>query len=450
METPSTVSYRLSAMRKISEWIFLALLIYMPFHVLLSTWVGSSFGLLTAAKILKDIVLLIGFVIAIAAVDKKDLKALLRDKLVWLIAAYAALTVGLALIRPTEQDAEVLGVVYNLRFLMFFLYGALVISWQNNTEFLKGALKTVLIAGALVASLGVFQYLILPDNALSHLGYSKVNGTPPAFFIDDKPNLERAMSTLKDPNSLGAYMIIIIVLGFAILVKARDKLRQKYIALVAVSSVCLWLSFSRGAVLGLILTMVCLFALEPSSVQYIKKHKRKFALSLVALFSVVSAGLFMARDTYLVSNIVFHADEQTVLEDPNELRLRFWRESVEDIAANPLGSGPGTAGLASIRNQSQGTVLNENYYLQIAQEVGIIGIGLFIAIIAFIIGRLWRLRDLPVARGILASLVGLLFISLLIHTWSNEALSYTWWGLGGLILFPLKARDFGRTTVSKN
>nr|MDQ2973520.1 hypothetical protein [bacterium] len=150
-QLPTAINYQLSAMRKISQWIFLALLAYMPFHVLLSTWVGSSFGVLTAAKILKDIVLLIGFVMAIAAVDKTVLKTLLRDKLVWLITAYAGLTVGLALIRPTEQDAEVLGVVYNLRFLMFFLYGALVISWQNNTEFLKGALKIVLIAGALVA-----------------------------------------------------------------------------------------------------------------------------------------------------------------------------------------------------------------------------------------------------------------------------------------------------------
>ncbi len=436
--------------RKPAEIIFLALLAYMPFHVLLSTWVGSSFGVLTAAKILKDIILLIGFTMAIIAVDKTDLKTLLRDKLVWVITAYAALTVGLALIRPTEQDAEVLGVVYNLRFLMFFLYGALVMSWQNSSEFLKRALKIALIAGAVVASLGVLQYLILPDNALSNLGYSKLNGTPPAFFIDDKPNLERAMSTLKDPNSLGAYMIIIIALGFAFLVKARYRVRQKYIALVAVSSVCLWLSFSRGAVLGLILAMVCLFALEPSSVQYIKKHKRKLALSLVASLSVVSVGLFIARDTYLVSNIVFHADEQTVLEDPNELRLRFWRESVEDITDNPLGSGPGTAGLASIRNQSQGTILNENYYLQIAQEVGLLGIGLFLAIIAFIIGRLWRLRDLPVARGILASLIGLLFISLLIHTWSNEVIAYTWWGLAGLILSTLKLGNLGRATVRKN
>ncbi len=434
--------------RKTAEIIFLALLAYMPFHVLLSTWVGSSFGVLTAAKILKDIILLIGFTMAIIAVDKTDLKTLLRDKLVWLIGAYAALTVGLALVRPTEQDAEVLGVVYNLRFLMFFLYGALIMSWQNKVDFFKRVLKIVLIAGAAVAIFGVLQYLILPDNALSNVGYTKATGTPPAFFIDDKPNLERVMSTLKDPNSLGAYMIIIIALGFAFLVKARDRLRQKYIALVAVSSICLWLSFSRGAVLGLILTMVCLFALEPSSIQYIKKHKRKFALSLVALLSVVSVGLFLARDTYLVSNIVFHADEQTVLEDPNELRLRFWRESVEDIAANPLGSGPGTAGLASIRNQSQGTVLNENYYLQIAQEVGLLGIGLFIAIIAFIIGRLWRLRDLPVARAILASLLGLLFISLLIHTWSNESLAYTWWGLSGLLLLRLDTGNFRRTAMS--
>jgi hypothetical protein len=196
-------------LRKSSELIFLGLLIYMPVHVLISTWVGSSLGLLTVTKILKDVVLVVGLVMAFLAVDKSTLRKLARDKLAWLIVAYTALTLVMALIRSVEQDAEVLGIVYNLRFLAMFVYATLIISWAG-AGFRKRAVRIVVCAGLIVAAFGVIQYTLLPSNALSHLGYSKVNGTPPAFFIDEKPDLERVMSTLKDPNSLGSYLLIIV------------------------------------------------------------------------------------------------------------------------------------------------------------------------------------------------------------------------------------------------
>ncbi len=424
--------------RKASELIFVGLLIYMPFHVLLATWIGSSFGVMTAAKILKDIVLVGGFLLALFASGKPSLVKLAKTKLVWLIAAYGLLTVGLSLVRPTEQDAEVLGIVYNLRFLLMFLYGGLIMLWQKNNKFLKKSLKVVLVAGLLVSVFGILQYLILPNDALSHLGYSKANGTSAAFFIDDKPNLERAMSTLKDPNSLGSYLLIIIGLSFAFLVRVKSKLRKRYAALVGVATLCLWFSFSRGALIGLIATIFVLFILEPTTRSLIKKHKTKIVISGVTILCIVTGGLMLFRDTYLVKNVIFHADSETVLEDPNELRLRFWRESLHKISQNPLGSGPGTAGIVSIRNQTQGVVLNENYYLQIAQEVGWLGIILFLSIIVMVVKKLWDLRELPVARGLLASLIGLLITSMLIHTWSNEAIAYTWWGLAGLGILGTK------------
>lgn len=437
-------------LRKPAEWIILGLLAYIPFHVLLSTWLGTSFGALTAAKIAKDVIALAGFLLAAVAVSKMDLRRLAADKLMWLIGGYGLLTIILAIMRPTEQDAEVLGVVYNLRFLVFFLYGLLVMSWQKDNLLLKKALKIILVAGLIVSLLGVFQYLLLPDAALQSVGYSKQNGTPAAFFIDDKPNLERVMSTLKDPNSLGSYLIIITALVAALALRAKEKLRQKYLIIILLCTVCLWLTFSRGAVLGLVLAIAALTALQPGSRKYLGKYKKVIAISLVTLLIVVTGGLTIFKDSYVVRNVIFHADEQTVLEDPNELRLRFWRESISGIADDPFGSGPGTAGLASIRNQAQGTELNENYYLQIASEIGIAGLLLFIAIIAVLTKRLYGLRELPIARGLLASLIGLLFTSLLIHTWSNEAIAYVWWGLAGLVVVAWSSGSSRRPRVSKD
>lgn len=122
-----------------------------------------------------------------------------------------------------------------------------------------------------------------------------------------------------------------------------------------------------------------------------------------------------------------------MLEDPNELRIRFWRESVQNIAENPAGSGPGTAGLASIRNDER-TILNENYYFQTGQETGILGLLLFLAILLIVTARLYahaKARD-PVAAALLAALAGLMITNFMAHIWANEAVAYTWWGLAGL------------------
>ena len=147
--------------------------------------------------------------------------------------------------------------------------------------------------------------------------------------------------------------------------------------------------------------------------------------------------------------MVFHADESTVLEDPNQLRARFWQESIEDIVQNPFGSGPGTAGLASIKNDVQGIILNENYYLQIGTEVGVVGLAIFLAILATTAYRLWGVQGIA-AAGLFASFIGLAFTNALVHIWSNEAVAYTWWGLAGLgISFRSLSNDRRRSDKTK-
>ncbi len=181
---------RLSAMtRSVSRYIFFGLLAYMPFHIFLSTWLGTSFGVLEFAKVAKDGVLVGGFLLALAvSVRQSWFKELLRSKLVLLILAYAGLTLFLAVTEPTDQDAEILGLVYNTRFLLFFLYGLLLTRLFPDRSLQSSAVKTVVISGILVVIFGVLQFLVLPNTALEHVGYSKQNGVLPAFFIDNKPD----------------------------------------------------------------------------------------------------------------------------------------------------------------------------------------------------------------------------------------------------------------------
>lgn len=424
-------------LKRLSLGIFLGLLAYMPLHIFLSTWLGTSFGVLDFAKVFKDVVMVIGFMAALAAsVRQPWFKGLLRDKLVWLILGFAVLNVLLSAFRPTDQDAEVLGLVYNTRFLLFFLYAVLMAKLYDGQDIWRRAARLVLTVGTFVLFFGIIQYTVLPNDALTHVGYQRANGVLPAFFIDDKPDLERVMSTLRDPNSLGSYIIIIGSLALAMFIKTKKlQLRKTAAWLAALSALCLWYTFSRSAWLGFIISVAVLVGLGFKKLILSLKLHRKLLIGASTTAFVLGIGLFAARNTYFVQNVVFHADEATVLEDPNQLRIRFWQESVADVAQNPLGYGPGTAGLASIRNDKQGVTLNENYYLQIAHELGVIGLLIFLAILYLVSIRLYRIKDVNIlALGLLAAFAGLTFTNFLAHMWANEAVAYTWWGLAGLLM----------------
>ncbi len=420
---------------RLSLWIFVGLLAYAPLHILLSTWFGSAFGVLPLAKVAKDIVMVWGAGIALGAyLTKYGTRTAYKDRLLQLIALYALLTVILALARPTDQEAEIVGIVFNLRFLVFFVYGLLLTKLVDIRGLRQKSLVAVLASALIVLVFGVLQYTTLPNNALTHAGYSRQNGVLPAFFIDDKPDLERIMSTQRDPNSFGSYVLIIIGLAGALWARGK-RFRSLSRGFLLLSALCLWFSFSRSAWIGGLLTAVVLVLLQPNHRARLKAHKKQLLGAGIVVMIVAITGLVAARNTYLVQNVILHADSSTVLEDPNQLRLRFFRESVEEIGGNPLGSGPGTAGLASIRNTIQGVQLNENYYLQIAAEIGVVGLVLFLSILGMLAWRLWqRATSDWLAIGLLASMIGLLFTNALVHIWSTEAVAYTWWGLAALAM----------------
>lgn len=414
--------------------IFLGLLAYMPLHIFLSTLIGANVGGLAILKVLKDVVALIGFMTVLAiSLRKPWFKGWIRQKLVILIVVYTSLTVLMAVIKPTDQDAEILGVAYNLRFPMFLLYGWLLSQHLSVVMIRAKAIKTVLASSIVVVLFGIFQYVFLPNNALTHLGFTTANGVFPVFFIDNKPDLERVMSTLRDPNSLGSYLIIILSLITAKLATGKKKQRRLLAIYGLATILCLLFTFSRSALLGLVATVV--LGLVYASHRFgLQRYTRSIGLVLGIGIILSTGGLVVARNTYFVRNTIFHSDAATVEEDPNQLRLRFFKESIQDIKDNPVGRGPGTAGLASIKNKIQGTVLTENYYLQIAIEVGVVGLLLFLAILILVYRRLLFCKSDPAVIALIASFTGLAVTNLLVHIWSNEAVAYTWWGLAGLYM----------------
>ncbi len=420
----------------------LLLIIYMPLHVFIAQSASLVTGGIEVWKAAKDIlvVLLVPFLLY-AAYKKKVFSGHFRWHLA-LGCSYVLLHLLFVLFDQNDHTlSAITASVYNSRLLAYLLLGIVVARYLDAQK--KKILLTVavLIATA-VAMFGIAQYF-LPHDLLTNVGYSLERGVKPLFFIDDKPDLPRVMSTLRDPNSLGAYLIFpLLLVGLALFKKDANKelfarpFRQgTLVAMSAIMFGALFLTFSRGAAIGLVLGIVTLLYIVTGqrAVGYLKRYWQVILIGIV----IVSSFLFIFRNTYFFQNVFFHADQSTVLADPNELRVSLTQEAVVEIVEQPLGYGPGTAGLVSISNP-QGGKLTENYYLQIAHEVGWLGIALFLAMFIAIMIRLLRFsRNSPLAATLFASGIAYAFYSLLIHLWSNEAVAFQWWFFCGLYLSTL-------------
>lgn len=440
---------RYETLSRAAFWFSMALVMYMPLHIFLSQSASLVTGGLEVWKAAKDVLLVAAVPLLLWIAYKRQI---FERGFRWhfiLGTAYILLHLLFVLFDRNDYTySAIVASVYNSRLLAYLLLGLVVGSFISGKRYLKWLLTAAVLVASFTALFGVLQYF-LPSDLLTHVGYSLERGVKPLFFIDDKPDLPRVMSTLRDPNSFGAYLILPILLTTYAAVKQqanetffiRPFRKGTLLVMSLLQGAALFLTFSRGAALGAILAAVTLLCIVRGKAVFslVGKYWEIFVLLIVI---VVTLGLSF-KDSYLVQNVIFHADESTVLADPNELRVQLLQRSVDSILDNPLGYGPGTAGLVAITNPQSG-ILTENYYLQIAHEVGWLGLLLFMAILYLIGKKLFSdsLGGSDIAAVLFASFVAYLFYSLLIHLWSNEAVALQWWLLAGVYL-SITARKQG-------
>lgn len=437
----------MTSISKIEKYLFysaLALVVYMPLHVFISQSASLLTGGLDVWKAAKDVllVLLVPFLLYVSYVrgylqSSKFLRYFIISGGLYVLLHF----IFLLFYRDfTGTYAAIIGSVYNTRIFGFLLLGYLVGKSKKSREYIKVLSTVAVLVATLVSIFGVLQYF-LPHDLLENVGYSVERGVKPMFFIDDKPDFPRVMSTLRDPNSLGAYLLIpLSFVSLALMSKKynaalfiRPFRKKALIFMLVIMAACLLLTFSRGSFLAsfVVLFSGLMFAKGKFVFRYLRVHWFEILLTLLIIGGI---GLAL-KDTYAYKNIVLHADESTTKADPNEKRLILYEEAVENIQEQPAGYGPGSAGIVSVKSDA-GQRLTENYALQIAHELGIFGAVLFIAISAGLfvyLIQIYRATSSPLALIVLATYVGYMFYGLLVHIWSNEAVALQWWLFAGLV-----------------
>lgn len=408
------------------------ILVLIPFHAFLTVWLSSAVGHYTALRLWKEVLLLIAGLGASWLIYRlpKLQKALLDDWLWRLIAIYAVVTIvcGLAAhaLGSVTTKAVLYGELLNLRpFVM------LVIAWvaASTAPWLYQKWRQlVLWPAAGVVTIGLLQYAVLPHDVMKHFGYN-ASTIGPYETIDHKTAYIRIRSTLRGANLLGGYMLIVLSLLGALLTKRRRRLTI-FVVMIA-SLTVLFASGSRGAWLGLIAAAAVLVWTRLPN----QRQKRELLLLGAAGIVVVACAVVLLRNNDFVQNIVFHTDEHSSSRvSSNSAHVTYSIDAMKQIVTEPVGRGPGTAGPAGVYNTGHPARIAENNFLQIGQEVGWLGLGLFMAIYFLLAKRLWQRRHLQLSLVLLASLAGLTVMAMLMHIWTDDTIAYLWFGLAGIAI----------------
>lgn len=415
---------------------YIALLVFIFGGILLHTPANVGLGVIfpdfsLLIKSWKEILMVIAGLIAVYLLIANKRLGLLKDPIIVLIMTYVVLHLTLSILIGGEISSKLAGLAIDLRYVVFFglVYVALKL-WPNyRSLFVK-----VGIAGALlVVVFAILQVFVLPKDILKYLGYS-ANTVSPYMTVDQNPDFIRINSTMRGPNPLGAYSIIVLSLVVVFVCKFKLKINKwQKIALLTLSLgglIAIWFSYSRSAIIAAALAVIIILLVSLPK----KILSKKVIVGAVSLFVVFIIGLFVVfNNNYFLSNVLLHENPSNDTSiNSNEGHLISLRDGLALMAAQPLGGGVGSTGSASLRGKTP--MIIENQYLFIAHEAGWAGLTVFIFIFGLIMYGLWHKRKDWLALGIFASGIGLTVVGLLLPVWVDDVVSIVWWGLAAIAL----------------
>lgn len=441
-ESSTLRGMKLTRLERIYAGLLFVVLGGIVIHAPLSVWLGTLFpGGVLAIKSWKEILLLLASLLAIVIITKRHLwRELADDWLLRILAAYVFLHLILAAVLFHGATTAGAGLLIDLRYVGFF--GLLYILMKIAPWYRLRLLITAAVGAMVVMGFGVLQ-LFLPADILSHIGYSQET-IMPYLTVDKNPEYIRINSTLRGPNPLGAYAVIVLAMIASITVKQRYRLktaarRWSFVAMTVATLVVLWVSYSRSALVAAAVA-ICLVPL----IAFGRRLPRwSWVTGAVIVVLVLTAGV-LGRQTSFVDNVILHDNPGTgAAVTSNEGHVSSLVHGINRSVYEPFGAGIGSTGSASLLD-GKGVIV-ENQYLFVAHEAGWLGLALFLVLFVMILRRLWRGRQDWLALGVFASGIGLALIGLLLPVWADDTVSLVWWGLAGIALGTMKGDDNERT-----
>lgn len=392
-------------------WVFGGLVVLLPFHdqmLRIATWqLSLPSARITALSLWKEgvIALLLVLLVIQHLTGRRRIRAKLYHFDLWLLAllvlsaAYIVVAGSLSIgVFGFRNYFEPLAIFFLARLLPY------------SRHELKALLVVLALVAAGVAAYGIFQAQLIDFETMIRMGYVDEYGNLPFAFktaLRDGQPRPRAISTVTGPNQLAIYLDLFFLLATYALVYliprrgpkpgvAGSPLPGASIALVALAAlygICLLLTFSRGGLLALGVSLLAWGAIIVVD-RGIKRTWLELRQNRLALVGLLGA-LVLAGAGLVVSGFARRILRGLTGQDPAALgHLTSMDAAVDFISGHPLGTGLGMAGPRALRFVSEAQIQHtESTYLQFGMETGLLGMLLLLLLLLSLIATMWRLRQ---------------------------------------------------------
>ncbi len=310
-------------------------------------------------------------------------------------------------------------------FMCFMLAYFVVKNTLGSPALVRRCIYAIITSSVIVSLIGLYQNFFGTFTANAWLDtktFSDING--------------RVVSTFQNPNVLGEYIIMVfpIILAMMISTKHRNE-RFAYFFAAVVNCACLVFTWSRGAWLGFIVSLIVFFAVSG-------KH---FLTTAILSIPLLGVGLYFAMDTVILNRFTNISDSSA------SYRFNIWRgviRMLDEIGLHGIGIGEGAFRMIYPGYSLSGIEAaphSHNLFLQIVVETGIF------SLIAFLIFLFLYTQcslafcknacapaNKTICLGIFAGIVAFLIQGLTDYVWYNYRIFLLFWMILGLGLAHIR------------
>jgi len=303
------------------------------------------------------------------------------------------------------------------KIVQYLLLFYIVVDYMDKARFFEKIIYLVLIVCTAIAIDGVVQYFI---------GFDLIRLRQMGVVAGKN----RMTASFEHANNFGAYLTLVIPIFMSIAIFGKLKRKLKIISFVAIGLLftCLALTYSRGAWIGTFFGLIFLAVVNRK-----RLVPAILVLFLVSLFFIPSSFQNRAKDIFALNN------------SSNQERMMIWHGAIKMIEAHPvIGHGVNTF-CVNYPNysmpQSNGKWYAHNCYLQMAGEIGLLGLFIFLLMMLVLFtNRLMALKRLGngnkqvMLTGILSGLFGFLAHSFVDTNIYSLPLAIAFWFFCGLAI----------------
>jgi putative inorganic carbon (HCO3(-)) transporter len=207
--------------------------------------------------------------------------------------------------------------------------------------------------------LAVFLSLLFP---LGFTTFGFLTGHP---LSEEKGGFVRITGPFLQSNTFGRYLMLMIIFGVAIAPYVDKRWRRPLIGLLALSSVFLVLTYTRTAIVGVVLGLVV--------VGFIQSKRLLFGMVVIIICALLVVPELSSRFTSLSGSSSFYGPANNSLT----WRLSYWTEVLPLANSNPVTG----IGLGMTSRQTDQAKQPHNDFIRVYVETGLIGLGAYIALL---------------------------------------------------------------------